>query len=84
VSDPASHPRVPEGLRPGASVRLVPRGRADIFDVALAGRRATIESLEQDLEGRLYVVVTVDDDPGRDLGAFAHRFFFSPEEVELL
>jgi hypothetical protein len=31
--------------------------------------------------------VTVDDDPGRDLGAegnTGHRFFFAPEEVEPL
>ena len=75
------------GLRVGARVRLQPRRRADILDVALAGRAATIASIEQDVEGRVFVVVTVDDDPGRDLGAggaLAHRFFFEPDEVELL
>jgi hypothetical protein len=71
-------------LRPGAAVRLRPGRRADILDLALAGQRATVDSLERDLEGRTYVVVTVDDDPGRDMGAFGHRFFFRPEEVELL
>jgi hypothetical protein len=25
----------------------------------------------------------VDDDPGKDLGLFGHRFFFHPDEVEL-
>lgn len=72
---------------PGDSVRLRPRGRADIFDLALAGRRATILSVEQDFEDRVYYAVTVDDDPGRDLGAEGkpgHRFFFAPEEVEPL
>lgn len=73
--------------RPGDRVRLRPRGRADIFDLALTGRIATIVSVEQDYDGRSYVVVTIDDDPGRDFGAQGqpgHRFFFSPEEVELL
>jgi hypothetical protein len=69
-------------LRPGASVRLRPSARADILDLALEGRIATIQSVEQDLEGRIYVAVTVDDDPGRDLGPHGHRFFLRPEEVE--
>ncbi len=74
-------------IRPGDRVRLCPRGRADILDLALAGRTATIEAIEQDYEGRAYLAVTVDDDPGRDLGALrqpGHRFFFQPEEVEPL
>lgn len=69
----------------GQRVRLRPRGRSDIFDIALAGRLATVVGLERDLDGRRYVAVTVDDDPGRDLGAAgkpAHRFFFAPGEVE--
>lgn len=66
----------------GDRVRLRPKGRADIFDLALDGQAATVESIERDLEGRTYVVVTVDDDPGKDLGAYAHRFFFRPEELE--
>jgi hypothetical protein len=75
----------PAEVRPGDRVRLCPRGRADILDLALAGRAATIEAIEQDFEGRAYLAVTVDDDPGRDLGVLrqpGHRFFFSPEEVE--
>jgi hypothetical protein len=74
-------------LRPGDRVRLKPVGRADILDLALAGKAATIESIEQDFEGRVYLAVTVDDDPGRDLGQLrqpGHRFFFSPQEVEPL
>jgi hydrogenase maturation protease len=70
-------------LGPGHRVRLRPAGRGDIFDLALAGRSATILSVEQDWEDRVYFTVAVDDDPGRDLGAAApgHRFFFSPDEV---
>jgi hypothetical protein len=71
-------------LRPGSPVRLRPRGRADIFDLALAGKRATVHSVETDLENRTYIGVTVDDDPGKDLGVHGHRFFFRPDEVEPL
>ena len=74
-------------IRVGDQVRLRPLGRADIMDLALAGMVATVDSLEQDFEGRVYLAVTVDDDPGKDLGALhqpGHRFFFSPEEVEPL
>lgn len=74
-------------LRPGDRVALRPRRRADVFDLALAGRAATIASIEQDFEGRLLLTVTLDDDPGRDLGVSGlpgHRFFFHPDEVEPL
>jgi hypothetical protein len=72
-------------IQPGDRVRLRPRGRADILDLALAGKIATVEAIEQDYDGRAYLAVTVDGDPGKDLGALrqpGHRFFFSPEEVE--
>jgi hypothetical protein len=77
----------PAEIRAGDRVRLQPRGRADIFDMALAGKTATIEAIEQDYEGRVYLAVLVDDDPGKDLGALrqpGHRFFFQPEEIEPL
>jgi hypothetical protein len=77
----------PAEIRQGDRVRLRPRGRADIIDLALAGMAATVEAIEQDYEGRVYLAVTVDEDPGRDLGALrqpGHRFFFRPEEVEPL
>jgi hydrogenase maturation protease len=71
----------------GSRVRLAPRPGGDIFDLALAGRTAVVESVEEDVEGDLHLAVTVEDDPGADLGAarqIGHRFFFSPEEVEPL
>jgi hypothetical protein len=74
-------------IRAGDRVRLRPCARADILDIALAGQTATVEAIEQDFEGRVYLAVTMDDDPGRDLGALrqtGHRFFFRPEEVEPL
>jgi hypothetical protein len=74
-------------LRVGDRVLLSPSGRADIFDIALRGRSATIESIEVDFEDKVHLAVTVDDDPGRDLGAMrqpGHRFFFTPDDVEPL
>ena len=73
------------GLRPGDLVRLRPRPGGDVLDMALAGKTATIESIEQDYEGKAHLAVVVEDDPGRDFGLMrqpGHRFFFSPEEVE--
>jgi hypothetical protein len=73
--------------KPGDRVRLWPLGRADILDLALEGKTATIEAIEQDFEDRVYLAVTVDDDPGKDFGAQrqpGHRFFFGVEEVEPL
>ena len=57
------------------------------MDIALSGKTAVIEALEQDYEGKVHICVVVDDDPGRDMGLLrqpGHRFFFSPEEVEPL
>jgi hypothetical protein len=72
-------------LKPGDRVRLRPQGRADILDMALDGKMATIEAIEQDFEERVYLGVTLDDDPGRDLGKMrqpGHCFFFGAHEVE--
>jgi len=74
-------------VKPGHRVRLHPGKRGDMLDIALAGKTAMIESLEQDYEGKFHVCVVVDDDPGRDIGMMrqpGHRFFFDPEEVEPL
>ncbi len=74
-------------LRRGARVRLAPCGGADAFDLVLKGKTATIASIEQDFEGRIYLAVTVDEDPGKDLGELrqpGHRFFFALDEVDPL
>ena len=74
-------------LRPGDQVRLRPKGGGDIMDLALEGKTATIESIEQDYENNIHLAVVVDDDPGRDMGLLrqpGHRFFFSLGEVEPL
>jgi hypothetical protein len=73
--------------RVGNRVRLWPMGDADILDIAMKGKIATIVAIEQDYEDRIYLAVTVADDPGQDMGLAGkpgHRFFFRPEEVEPL
>lgn len=74
-------------IRPGSRVRLRPRSRADAFDLVLNGMPATVRSIEVDFEDNVYVAVTVDDDPGQDLGCQGkpgHRFFFRADEIEPL
>ncbi len=74
-------------VRPGDRVRLRPRFRADIMDLVLAGKIARVVSIDQDFEGNPYLAVTVEEDPGKDLGEQlqpGHRFFFLPDEVEPL
>jgi hydrogenase maturation protease len=72
-------------VRRGDHVRLRPRAGGDVFDLALEGKLAAVESIEQDYEGNTHVCVVVEDDPGRDIGLMrqpGHRFFFAPSEVE--
>jgi hypothetical protein len=72
-------------LRVGDRVRLWPLKRADIMDMALQGKLAVIEGIEQDFEDQIQLAVVVDDDPGKEFGMLrqpGHRFFFSPDEVE--
>lgn len=74
-------------VREGDTVILRPRKGGDVFDMALSGRTAIVEAIEQDYEGKLHLAVILDDDPGKDLGVLrqpGHRFFFTPEEVEPL
>jgi hypothetical protein len=83
---PALESLVVEGveLKKGSRVLLRPRPGGDIMDLALAGKVAFVEDIEQDYEDRIYLAVTLEDDPGRDLGeerVLGHRFFFSPQEV---
>lgn len=87
-SPPASVHIGEREARVGDRVRLHPKARADAFDLLLDGKSARIEAIQQDFENRLYLVVTLDDDPGREQWDErvlpGHRFFFFPEEVELL
>jgi hypothetical protein len=74
-------------LRHGTRVRLHPRTRADAFDVLLRGMEATVQTIEHTVDGRELVCVTIDRDPGKDLGELGlpgHRFFFARDEMEVL
>jgi hydrogenase maturation protease len=71
----------------GSRVVLRPREGGDVFDSAVAGKVAVVEQIHADLEGAVHLAVTLEDDPGRDLGEKrqpGHRFFFSPADVEPL
>jgi hypothetical protein len=77
-------------LRVGDRVRICPtragsQKKTDIMDMALSGKVAVIEAIEQDFEDQVQLAVVLDDDPGREFGMMrqpGHRFFFTPEEVE--
>lgn len=72
-------------LKVGDPVVIRPHPGADILDLVLRDKRATVESIVQDFDDRIQVAVVLDDDPGADLGALrmpGHRFFFQLSEVE--
>ncbi len=55
------------------------------MDIALNGKIAVIEAIEQDFDDNIQLAVVLDDDPGREFGMMrqpGHRFFFSPDEIE--
>ncbi|HEX8919730.1 MAG TPA: hypothetical protein VF898_14600 [Chloroflexota bacterium] len=89
-SDNVTLPRVIIGqseIEKGSRVRLHPRPGGDILDLALDGKAAIVEAIEQDFEDNVQIAVTLEDDPGRDLGEArqpGHRFFFSISELEPL
>jgi hypothetical protein len=71
----------------GARVKLKPRRSADAMDLLLAGRVAIVRSVERNVDGEVLLGVTLEDDPGSDLGAEGlpgHRFFFGLDEVTRL
>ena len=67
----------------GSTVCLHPKRRADVWDLFLDGKIATVRAIHQDVENAMYVAVTVDEDPASDLHDWYGRaFFFYPDEVE--
>ncbi len=72
-------------LKTGDRVRIRPKKRSDVMDIALNGKIAIIESVMQDVENEVQFALVLDDDPGRDLGMMrqpGHRFFYGADEVE--
>ena len=67
----------------GSRVRLRPGQRADVQDMFLAGREATVEAVFLDVDGNRHLAVTLDEDPAADLQRWHGRYlYFSPDEVE--
>lgn len=69
----------------GSRVRLRPRPGGDIMDIVLAGKIGIVQLIEQDYDNAIQVVVTIEDDPGADLGEIrqpGHQFFFTLAEIE--
>ncbi|SDR20396.1 hypothetical protein SAMN04489764_4057 [Thermostaphylospora chromogena] len=68
----------------GSRVRLRPRRTGtDPQDLFLEGRTALVEAVLTDMEGGRQLAVTLEDDPGAELGRWYGRFrYFLPDEVE--
>jgi hypothetical protein len=73
-------------LRPGRRKAERQGSLTDAMDIMLEGKMARVEAIQQDFENRVYLVVTLDDDPGQmpwdERVLPGHHFFFFPEEVE--
>jgi hypothetical protein len=57
------------------------------MDIALEGKIAIIEAVEEDVDKNVHFAVVWEDDPGRDIGLMrhvGHRFFYAADEVEPL
>jgi hypothetical protein len=67
----------------GDTLVLRPGTDRDPYDKMLDGRQATIERIYLDYDDRVYIAVTVNDDPGQELMRETGRYlFFFANEVE--
>lgn len=67
----------------GSRVRLQPSLQADLHDMFLGGREATVAGVFHDVDGGVHVAVTVDQDPAAEMYEAQGRFYyFHPDEVE--
>ena len=63
-------------MRPGSR-------RTDAQDIFLVGRRATVEAVLYDVDDKVHVAVTPDDDPAADLQRSHGRYlYFATDEIE--
>jgi hypothetical protein len=70
--------------RPGDTVVLRPGPGRNAQDHLVRGRRATVERIYVDFDGRVQLAVTVDGVPGQDIMRDIRRYlFFRPDEVEV-
>ena len=58
--------------------------RTDAQDMFADGRTATVQAVFHDVDGSIYLAVTLDDDPAAELHQWLGRYqYFSPSEVEI-
>ena len=68
-------------MRPGGARQ--PNRRTDAQDLFLIGRRATVEAVLYDVDDKVHVAVTPDDDPAADLQRSHGRYlYFATDEIE--
>jgi hypothetical protein len=66
----------------GSRVRLAPSHRSDAQDFMLRDRAALVAGVYEDLDGRTYLGVTLEDDPAAEWMTGHGRFYyFFPDEV---
>jgi hypothetical protein len=71
--------------RRGTKVVIRPGADADLHARMLDGHPATVERIFVDYDDKVYLGVTIDDDPGQELMRETNRFlFFFTPEVEVL
>ena len=69
----------------GSTLLLRPGTDGSVHDRLLDGRHATLERIYVDVDDRVHLAVTVDDDPGQQLMRETGRYlFFFAHEVEAL
>jgi|SRR5215469_17856333 len=68
----------------GDKVKLkLQQRRSDASDLIMNGRIATIETIYTDYDDKVYIAVTIDDDPGQDIWRDMNIYrFFLTDEVE--
>lgn len=84
---PAPESLTIEGVsyHPGEKIRLrLGKRRTDVPELCLDDRIATIEKIHTDHDGKVYLAVTMDDDPAQPILREMKIYrFFLPEDVEL-
>ncbi len=68
----------------GDKLRLMPgKRRTDAADIFLKGKVATLETIYTDYDDKVYLAVTMDEDPGQDMWREMGIYrFFQVDEVE--
>ena len=77
---------VPSPPRAGAKVRLrAPTRTTDAQDLLYAGRIATVAEIKRDVDGSVFLAVTIDDDPAAELHGWYGRYHhYRLDEVDVL